>query len=779
MTALTRLTRPADWPPVSSPSHDAEPRHATERSAGADIDLARHDLPHRSALTEWWYVNAHLGTSDGRALSLFAAFFRIARGQDETTKETLYAHSLTWALSDVNGRRYLSDTLVDTEAPRLGLERLARAEASGNKGAAKDPRVRRALREMLERGQVPYPDHLFETEPFVATQRLALDFDGNRFEKLDTGEYALTLWHRYHEVGVELVLTPQKAAVRHGDDGVVRGPDGADMFYYFIPRLAVRGHVTMNGAALPVSSGSAWYDHEFGGRVEPHDAQARADAGVSAAETVAWSWAAVQLDDSTELTVYDMVDVSTGEHLGNRLIHVDAQGNRREWLDSELVPLDEWRSTRSFNTYPTRWRLTSREAGLDLDLSAVFPDQELVTLISKPAFWEGRVTATGHLAGKPVRGTGYVERSGHLSVEDLDGFFKAVGLEVRKSVATLLPSEPTFEQVRDLIASEARAHYMEGVDLKQFVKTGVVPVREITDRGGKGWRSYAALACCDVVGGDSRDFVHWLAMPELMHVGSLIVDDVQDRSTVRRGGPACHVTHGDALAINAGTSCYFMGQRLLHSTKVSNAQKVELYDLYFEALRAGHAGQAADIEGLWSYLPRAIETGDVSELESRVLAIHRLKTAAPAGALARMGALIGSGSRAQIEGLGRYFESLGLAFQMVDDVLNLSGFAGELKLRGEDLAHGKVTLPVVKALGRLGPEQRRSLAEAIRQKPQTQPEVDALIAIIESTGGLDSTSKQARALVESAWSAVEVLLEPSIVKLMLRSFGWFVLERHY
>ncbi|MBL8788569.1 MAG: polyprenyl synthetase family protein [Deltaproteobacteria bacterium] len=776
MDASLRLTRPADWPPPK----------ASSDSVDAAIELGRHDLPHRSSLTEWWYVNAHVGTADGRKLSLFAAFFRIAKGQDEVTRETLYAHSLTWALSDVDGRRYLSDTVVDKDAPRLGLERLARAEASGNKGAAKDPRVRRALREMLERGQVPYPDHMFETDPYVAERRLALDYDGNCFEKLDNGDYKLSLWHRYHEVGVELVLTPQKAPVRHGDDGVVRGPDGADMFYYFIPRLAVAGHVTMNAVAVPVTSGSAWYDHEFGGQHAPtsaegaaEDLQKRADAGVSAAEQVAWSWAAVQLDDGTELTAYDMVDLADGKHLGKRLVHIDAEGRRREWLDAELLPIGEWRSTRSFNSYPTRWRLVSREAGLELDLNASFDDQELVTLISKPAFWEGRVEAEGRFGPATVRGVGYVERSGHLAVEDLEGFFKAVGKEVRKSVANLLPYEPTHDQVRDLIASEARGHYMEGVDVRQFVKTGVAPVREITDRGGKGWRSYAALACCDVVGGDSRDFVHWLAMPELMHVGSLIVDDVQDRSTVRRGGPACHVTHGEALAINAGTSCYFMGQHLLHGTQVSTAQKLELYDLYFEALRAGHAGQAADIEGLWSYIPRAVETGDITELESRVLAIHRLKTAAPAGALARMGALVGGGTRAQIEGLGRYFESLGLAFQMVDDVLNLRGFAGELKMRGEDLAHGKVTLPVVKALGRLGHDERRHLADAIQKKPETQPEVDALIAIIESTGGLSATSQQARDLVESAWNAVEVMLEPSIVKLMLRSFGWFVLERHY
>ncbi|MCA9515151.1 MAG: polyprenyl synthetase family protein [Myxococcales bacterium] len=739
--------RPADWP------------------AAGPIDLARQDLPHRSAVTEWWYVNAHLETVDGRSLSLFASFFRIAKGRDEATNDTLYAHSVSWALSDLDAKRYYPDTLVDRDAPRLALERLDRGE-----GATKDPRIRRALREVLERGNVPYPDHMFEAEPYVNARQLELEYGPNRFARQSDGSYTLTLFHEYFECGADLVLRPEKAAVRHGEDGVVRGHDGADMFYYFVPRCAVSGTVTLNGLPVAVASGAGWYDHEFGGHrsdeAEPN-------------EHVAWNWVAAQLADGREVSAYTMIDVKTGDALGQRAVVIGADGRAESFAGLSLEPVGSWRSTRTFNTYPTRWHLRVPDARLDLELEAAFEDQELITLISKPAFWEGRVAVAGHIDGKPVAGRGYVERSGFLEVSDLDGFFKAVGQEVRRSVANLLPYEPSYERVRDLIASESRDHYMEGVDLQKFVKTGVVPVREITDRGGKGWRSYAALACCDVVGGDSRDYVHWLAMPELMHVGSLIVDDVQDRSTVRRGGPTCHEAHGDALAINAGTSCYFMGQHLLSGTQVSNVAKLALYDLYFEALRAGHAGQAADIEGLDDFVPKAIETGDTRDLESRVLAIHRLKTAAPAGALSRMGAVVGAGKPEQVEALGRYFEAIGLSFQIVDDVLNLRGFAGNLKHRGEDIAHGKVTLPVAKAFGRLGHDERVWLWETLRSRPQDQDVVEGVIARLEEVGAIEACAIEARERLETAWELVQPLLEDSIVKIMLRAFGYYVLERHY
>src|SRR5439155_424126 len=144
-------------------------------------------------------------------------------------------------------------------------------------------------------------------------------------------------------------------------------------------------------------------------------------------------------------------------------------------------------------------------------------------------------------------------------------------------------------------------------------------------------------------GGDSRKFAEWLAMPELIHVGSLIIDDVEDESSVRRGGPTAHLVFDEAIAINAGTASYFMGERLLTRSLVKDADKLRIYDLYFEAMRAGHAGQALDLDGLHRFVPEVLETGDARMLEKRVAAIHRLKTAAPASALARMGAVAGGG----------------------------------------------------------------------------------------------------------------------------------------
>ena len=735
-------------------------------------------------------MNSHLEVADGRKLSLFAAFFRIIKAHDKETKAPIYAHSMTWALTDAAGKGYFTDSRVDRAAPGMGIERIKKGYGS------KDPRLNRAIVEILEKGRVPAPDRVFEADPTVNLRQLELDFGTATFKKSDDGSYDLGLANTRGRTGCKLTFHPDKPPTRHGDDGVVKGHGGEDMFYYFIPRCRVTGTVTVNGVEFPVIKASGWYDHEFGcpplplegEKKEPNkDGTSQASPGrnqhpaapAGAAFDIAWNWAGLQLDDGSEVTIYSLVRPDASKVLHQWAVVILPDGTRQGFTDVTLTPERDWRSVRTFHDYPTRWKLEIPGGKLNLTITAALDDQEFITVISKPAFWEGRCDVRGVRAGKDVTGLGYVERSGFEKIHNLDDYFSAVGEEVRRSVRELLPTEPTHEETRDLIASKAREHYMDGVDVPTITRSLFKPIREITDRGGKAWRSYAALACCDVVEGDSRDYIRWLSLPEMLHVGSLIVDDVQDHSTVRRGGPTCHMIYGEPIAINAGTAAYFLAHGVLFGREMSNVKKLRLYDLYFETMRAGHAGQALDLSGLADVMPRAVETGESSEIERRILAIHRLKTAAPAGALARMGAVAGDGTEAQIEGVGRFFESLGLAFQIIDDVLNLRGFKGELKSAGEDIANGTATLPVAKSMSRLPPQDRAWVWETLRTKPKDPKVIASVIQKLEACGGIEACSQEARSLVEDAWQKVEPLLPDSIAKVMLRAFGWYVLERHY
>ncbi|HET6334956.1 MAG TPA: polyprenyl synthetase family protein [Polyangiales bacterium] len=762
--------QPADWP------------------EDGPVDLAVHDLPHGSSTTEWWYTNGHCVAEGGRRFSYFAAFFRKVQGYHPTTREPRYAHSVAWAIHDVDGEHTQFLSRVDPSASQEGLRRLKAGMG------VRDDRLNRALQGILEKGVVPKPDVVMERHAHVNLQALELDYAGDTFIKNRNGTYALKLFDKRRSVGLSIELTPRKPPIRHGHNGVVRGSEDESMFYYFIPRMDVRGTVTYNGSGFEIAQGQGWYDHEFGVGVVD-DANLEAEARMPAAERTAlqqerrarwdarqigWNWISAQLEDGTDLTFYPEQYVVSGESAGEHALTIGPKGEIERWEGATFEPLEWWQSSQTFVEYPIRWKLQIPSAGIDLDVRAAFKDQEVMTLIAKSSFYEGRVEVEGTHKGKPIKGIGFVERSGLGLTEDLDGFFEQVGKLVRKSVSEVIPKAPTFKQASFLIAGPGKDHYMEGVDIEQYARAHLHPIREIVDRGGKGWRSYAMNTCVDVVGGDSRQFSEYISVPELMQTGSLIVDDVEDKSTVRRGGPAAHMIYGEAQAINSGTAAFFIGAPLLRNARLSEHQLCTMYAIYFDGLRAAHAGQALDLDGFHPLMQRAVDSAEVAALlEKRVLGVHMLKTAAPAGCLARIGAVAGGGTPEQVECLGRFFEDVGLAFQIVDDVLNLRGFKGDWKSNGEDVMQGKITLPMAVGMARLNTSGRKYLWETLKSKPQDPEVVRKFIDTLEEVGAIEACSQQARSLVENGWGRIEPVVDDSISKMMLRAFGWYVIERHY
>jgi geranylgeranyl pyrophosphate synthase/predicted secreted hydrolase len=732
--------RPVDWP------HQGR------------IDLDTHDLPHASSTLEWWYVNAHARTVSGRDISLFASFFRTAVGRDEQTGKSLQAHALTWALIEPATRRYLRESLVDQHAPAIVQHELAQGQ-----GVA-DPMLRRALSEVVAKGTIPGPDLVLSAPCVVGEDRLLLDCDGRRFESLGGGEYALELRSTGGETGCDLKLELQKPVVQHGNAGVVRGKSGEQMFYYFAPRCSLQGSITIDGETEEIAQGSAWYDHEFGRSASADDSG-----------SISWDWLSLQLDNGWDLTLYCLFD-EQGLARGRHAVLIDPYGQAGRFEHFALEGRQPWTSSKTFVNYPTTWRVHIPQVDLSLEVEAAFGAQEFVTMISRPAFWEGRVSARGHLGHTAVAGLGFVERSGFERNDTLPTFFGAVGSATRRSVESILPLDLDHASAAVLTGG---SRHLEGIELQRLSRAMVEPVRTIVDRGGKAWRSYVALACCDAVGGDSQVWLDWLALPELMHVGSLMVDDIQDGSAVRRGGPAAHLVYGEPITINAGTACYFLAHLFVQHAGLDDSQKLRIYEQYFEATRAAHAGQALDLGGYADAMPEIVKRGDGQRAERHVRAVHHLKSAVPAGCLARIGAIVGHGEPSQIDALGEFVERVGLAFQIIDDVLNLRGFDRDYKLRGEDISSGKVTMPIAKAMNLLGLNDRRRLWTTLSSRPSVSRVVVDAIRTLDECGAIEAAQREAKDLVEDGWAALSPLIADSQAKLMLRAFSWFVLERHY
>lgn len=283
------------------------------------------------------------------------------------------------------------------------------------------------------------------------------------------------------------------------------------------------------------------------------------------------------------------------------------------------------------------------------------------------------------------------------------------------------------------------------------------------------------MVCIDAVGGDSREHSYLLPVPEYLHAGSLIIDDIQDKSTTRRGKECCHITWGEPLAINAGNFSYFVGP--MFYKQLPDDKRLKLLDLYFSTMLSAHVGQGADIAGLAKIMPEVVETGNSDLATGIIIGIHRLKSGVPVRHMAQSGCILGNASQEQTDAIGDFFEELGIAFQIVDDVVNLTGFNDSTwKTCGEDLMEGKVTFPFALALKYLDRNTRAEIWDILKSKPQDKVSITTIIEHVRRTGALEESRHIAVERVEQAWKKVVPVMPDSFSKVIMRGSALFILD---
>jgi geranylgeranyl diphosphate synthase type II len=223
--------------------------------------------------------------------------------------------------------------------------------------------------------------------------------------------------------------------------------------------------------------------------------------------------------------------------------------------------------------------------------------------------------------------------------------------------------------------------------------------------GGKRIRPLLAIASAEAVSDAPVGVESCACALELIHTYSLIHDDLPalDNDDLRRGRPTCHKVYGDAMAILAGDALLTLAFEVLSKLEETDAERrIELVrELAVASGTVGGmiGGQVNDIEGEGKHPTAAL-------LES----IHRAKTGALLRASVRMGAIYSGADAGQLEALTRFGEHVGLAFQIVDDILDVEQSSEALgKTAGKDAAQEKITFPAV-----YGIERSREMAEQER-----------------------------------------------------------------
>ncbi|MFZ1038722.1 MAG: polyprenyl synthetase family protein [Candidatus Bathyarchaeia archaeon] len=314
-----------------------------------------------------------------------------------------------------------------------------------------------------------------------------------------------------------------------------------------------------------------------------------------------------------------------------------------------------------------------------------------------------------------------------------------------------------------------------GYNLETLDKAIADPIWEFLDRGGKRWRPSLFLLMCEALGKNSEDFVDFAIIPEVIHNGTLMVDDIEDSSQLRRGKPCTYRIYGLDIAINAGNAMYYLPLLpLIRNRNKIPAQKLaRIYEIYVQEMINLSLGQAMDIA--WH---RGMANAD-KIVEDDYLQMCAYKTGTLARMSAKIAAVLADASEELVEKLGHFAESIGVAFQMQDDILDLTSaeFTEKKGRVGEDITEGKRSLIVIHTLKVASAGDRERLVKILNMHTSDQKLRDEAIAIMKKNGSIDHVKRFAQRIVKESWKNVEGLLPASEAKEKLNAFATFLIER--
>jgi len=288
--------------------------------------------------------------------------------------------------------------------------------------------------------------------------------------------------------------------------------------------------------------------------------------------------------------------------------------------------------------------------------------------------------------------------------------------------------------------------------------------------GGKRLRPVVVLAAAEALGVEAERALPFAASVELVHNFTLVHDDIMDRDEMRRGVPTVHKLWGEPMAILAGDLLFSKAFEVLYDAidKGVPAPRVA------QAARRLAAATSTVAEG--QALDMMFEEEEDVDVDDYLKMIYK-KTGALFEASAVLGGLAATDNDEIISSLAVYGRSLGVAFQIRDDMLGLIGSEEELgKPVLNDIREGKKTLLVIYALSHLDEESRDKLRSILGRRDASREELEEAAELIKSSGALEYAEKLAREYSEQAIRAIKILPENEY-RGILEELARFAVER--
>lgn len=284
----------------------------------------------------------------------------------------------------------------------------------------------------------------------------------------------------------------------------------------------------------------------------------------------------------------------------------------------------------------------------------------------------------------------------------------------------------------------------------------------LVEAGGKRLRPMLTLAAARLCGYDGPYHVHLAATVEFIHTATLLHDDVVDESAQRRGRPTANLLWDNKSSVLVGDYLFARSFQLM--TETNNMRVL--------AILANASATIAEGEVLQLTAAQNLATD-----EGIYLQVVRGKTAALFSAATQVGGVIAAAPDAQVQALFDYGDALGIAFQIVDDLLDYQGDPNATgKNIGDDFRERKLTLPVIKAIAKGDAAERAFWTRTIEKGKQEDGDLEHALSLLNAHGTLDETKAEALAWAEQAKTALNTLPDHELTQ-MLRDLADYVVAR--
>jgi geranylgeranyl pyrophosphate synthase len=339
---------------------------------------------------------------------------------------------------------------------------------------------------------------------------------------------------------------------------------------------------------------------------------------------------------------------------------------------------------------------------------------------------------------------------------------------LKDSILQIVPEYLTSDIVR--IALGKGSHKF---DLKRLEEALYRPMREYIKVSGKLFRPLISCIFIEGYGKDPGQFKPILAISEIIHSCSLILDDIADSSLLRRGSPCSHLVYGIPRAANASSLMTFFTFRILQSDLLILDDKIKMK--IFEALLWEHyitsVGSALDLG--WS----KERTNEIDEEEYIQHILFRSSSYTYRHA-SRIGAITGGADDTDLNYVFQYSSMIGVAFQFIDDILNLRpGSEHWGKTIGEDITEGKRSPLVLHTIKEASASDRTTLLNILDNKVTDPSILQLAVSIMEKYDAFNVVREKANLFVHKACENIKMTKLPDDYKELLVDLGRYVVER--